>query len=302
MIAIAAAVALLAHATQEPPVVLSDVVSARPRTFEATRDYVALIAEPPLHAISLATWRRPICIETVNLRPRAVEALVTQITTRAAAVGVEVKTSDCWPNVGVIGTSDGRFTATELVSAYGDAFRASNGATQGSREDLRRFAERDAPVRWWTIAAQYDVENRAFAEPLSPNATPRRLDTTASSIFFNQALVRAMVKVIVILDATRTADVPAEVLGDYVAMVVLAEIDPEADLHAFPTVMNLWREGHGSIGMTAWDQRYLCALYSAGVRQPGGDLPPIRSRYQLNEIARRMAAPPDDRAPEDACS
>jgi hypothetical protein len=284
--AIAFALALLGAGQQADPVDLSGVVvEPAPRTAKAARKYVDRVGGAPQFATSLATWRTPICIETVNLEPQAVLVLTSQIAARAAAVGVETKTQACRPNLTLIGTSDGRFTATDLVAAYPKAFIASGAATQGDRRDLRRFAERDAPVRWWTIAAEFDKDRRAFAEPLWGRMTVTR--ETESAPMFNQSLVRAMVQTLVIIDATETGSVPAAALADYVAMVVLAEVNPDADLGADATVLNLWEPASGIAGMTAWDERYLSALYCARTRQPGAGAP-IRSRYQLGDIARKM--------------
>lgn len=295
---IALAAMLLGLSPQDEPAVLPDiVVEAAPRTVETARRYVDQVAGAPKHAISLATWQTPLCIETVNLSAAAAQIITAQIAARAAAVGVATRTSACRPNVSLIGTSDGRHTATELTQAYPDAFKASSGDTQGDRSELRRFVERDAPVRWWTISAQFDTENQVFAEPLW-NARAVRRETGAASMF-NQNLVRAMVQTIVILDANRTAVAPAEALADYIAMTVLAEINPDAVLGSERTVLKLWEPQSHASGMTPWDIRYLSALYCARVTQPGGGAP-IRSRFQLADIARRMMeAPGEERSASD---
>ncbi|RZJ02608.1 MAG: hypothetical protein EON89_14625 [Brevundimonas sp.] len=300
--AFAAAAITLALAGQEPqaPVAVLPEVVARGRvvTPQVARSYVERVAGAPLMATSLATWQTPICIETVNLQTDAALVFTSQIAARAAALGVETATRGCRPNVALIGTSDGRYTAGELVSAYPQAFTASSAATQGDSRDLQRFVESDAPVRWWTISAEFDTATHAFAEVLWDFSSAPMRDTTGA-VFFNETLVRAMVQTIVIVDATRTDALSAETLGDYLAMVVLAEINPDGDLQRWPSVLSVWREGGGVSGMTTWDKRYLCALYEARVRQPGAEAP-IRSRYQLGEIARRMAEAPGENGPAGA--
>lgn len=293
--AIAFTMMLAGAGQQNDPAVLPEiVVEAAPRTVETARRYVDQVAGAPRHAISLATWQTPLCVETVNLRADAAQIIIAQITARAADVGVETRTSACRPNVSLIGTSDGRYTAAELTAAYPKAFKASSGDTQGDPSDLRRFVERDAPVRWWTISAQFDTEHRVFAEPLW-NAQAVRRETGAASMF-NQNLVRAMVQTIVIIDANRTAAASAEALADYIAMTVLAEVNPDAVLGSEATVLRLWEPQSDVSGMTPWDVRYLGALYCARVTQPGAGAP-IRSRFQLADIARRMMdAPHEERS------
>lgn len=285
MIASVMALALLSQADPTP---LSGVtVEASPNTPQAARAYVDQMAGAPPRAISLATWQTPICLDIQNLESEAAGLLAARIAARAEQIGVTVRTGDCRPNVSILATADGRRTATDLVAEHVTAFRASSGDTQGDRDELRQFAERDAPVRWWTIAAQYDTYARDYAEPLWRPGMTRR-DTPAYNTM-NQTLVRAMVRTIVVIDASRTGSVSIEALGDYIAMVTLAEIKPEVEPRAYPTVLNLWaHDGVG--GMSAWDERYLRALYCAELRQPGSG-PPIISRYQRTDIARRMAAP-----------
>ena len=243
------------------------------------------------------------CIEVVNLKPGTAMLIEAQVTARAESVGVELGGSDCAPNVIVIATSDGRSTATQLVDGNPDAFRLPGWEPQWDRSALREFVESEAPVRWWSISADFDTRARTFIASTGVNAAagegvagangggggtpPPRRDSTGS-VFFNQDLVRAVISMVVVVDATKTANVSAAVLGDYIAMVTLAEIDPRADLREFPTVLNLWNDAAVPTGMTAWDVAYLDALYAAPVRLIGQGLP-LRSRFQLNEIARRMA-------------
>lgn len=283
------ALALLAAQPQGETTALSGVtVEAAPTTPQVARAYVEQMAGAPPRAISLATWQTPICLETQNLEAEAAGLLAARIAARAEQVGVTVRTEDCRPNVSILATADGRRTATTLVAEHLTAFRASPNDTQGDRDALRRFAEDDAPVRWWTIAAQYDTHTRDYAEPLWRTGVSR-LDTPAYTTM-NQTLVRAMVRTIVVIDASRTGAVSIEALGDYIAMVTLAEIKPTAEPRAYPTVLSLWRQHAVDGGMSTWDERYLRALYCAELRQPGSG-PPIFSRYQRSDIARRMAGP-----------
>lgn len=72
-----------------------------------------------------------------------------------------------------------------------------------------------------------------------------------------------MAWVIIVIDVTKTAQVPASSLADYIAMVALAQIDPQADFTAHDTVLNLFAPGAALHGMTEWDHSYLSALYDA---------------------------------------
>jgi len=291
----AAAIALvLALAAVDPPggatVLQGVVVEAAPTTPQAARRYVDDVAGAPANAISLATWRTTICIEAKNLQPQAAAELTARIAARAEQLGVKALAADCAPNVSIVATSDGAVTAAAMVELHPYAFRTMDGTQRGS-DALRRFASSDAPVRWWTISAQYDTEHRGFVEPISRAATTVAGYKSNAFDYFNAHLVRAMVRTIVVIDANRTGAASVEALGDYIARVVLAETDPEAQTRSYPTVLNLWSDQRAAAGMTAWDERYLKALYCASVRQPAFNAA-VKSRSQLTEIARRMAAPP----------
>ncbi len=68
---------------------------------------------------------------------------------------------------------------------------------------------------------------------------------------------------IVIIDMSKTDGAPLGALADYVSMVSLAQVDPEADLTGQSTIMNLFKDSQGVAGLTGWDRDYLAALYSA---------------------------------------
>ncbi len=281
--------------------VLADVVvEASPQTPALARRYVGSVADPPLGAVSLATWQTPICVGTQNLKPVVAQVLTDRLTMRAAALGVATRTSGCAQTVTILGSVDGKRSAELLLAGQPRAFKASANGTQQGPDDRRRFAERDAPVRWWTISAEYDTYVGHFTESLWGSDLPPR--QTSPITMFNQSLVRAMVQTLVVLDVNKAGNVSLDAVGDYIAMVVLAEVDPDAPVRAFPTVMNLFQPDAEVAGMTAWDQRYLQALYCARVRQPGSGRP-LPSGFQLSEIARLMTTPtPPRHKPNGSCA
>lgn len=275
---------LLAGQDQTGETTLPDVsVTGARNTVEQTRRFVEEVSERPTHALTLSTWRKPICLQVVNLRESAQAAIVSRIATRAGEAGVAMAPTGCFPNVTVLATSDGRFTASELAEAYRDRFLPSPEYAHGDGEDLRRFAESEAAVRWWHVAALTDDETGRILPPLR-NALAQFHDTTGT-VFFGQDQRETILTALVIVDLSRTGGVTDTELGDYIAMVILADIDPEADAGSYPTVLNLWRDGPRGQGMTAWDQAYLKALYQADVRLTGSGLQG-RSLYQVNEMAR----------------
>jgi hypothetical protein len=272
---------------QEDATALPDVTVAGVRpTVRQTRRFVDDVVTTPTHALTVARWLTPICIAAVNLGPEAATAVTGRIEARAREVGIEVQPPGCSPNITILATSDGRFTATELVAANHDRFMASYGPTQGDENDLRRFAEAETAVRWWTISALIDEETHRILVPIwgAPAATV----DAPGEVYFGQNRRDAILTSLVILDLSKTDGVSDAVLGDYLAMAVLTPLDQEVRAGRYPTILNLWDGGATATGLTAWDRAYLTALYEAPVRLSGSTLQ-VRSLYQLNEMARIMA-------------
>jgi len=91
--------------------------------------------------------------------------------------------------------------------------------------------------------------------------------------------------VLVIVDAARVAEIPANSWFDYVAMVSLAQIDPNATPSEIPSILNLFTSAAETAPneMTSWDLAYLSGLYRA-TREA------VNSRQQRSEIQRSMVS------------
>ena len=272
---------------QENSTSLPDItVSGVRGTVQEAERFVDEVATAPTHALSLPVWMTPICVATVNLRPEAAAGVNAQIEMHARELGVRVLPAGCSPNITVLATSDGRFTATDLVAAHHDRFIASPGPTQGDERALRRFAESEVPVRWWTISALMDEDSHRILVPIwGMEAAP--IDTSGEG-YWGQNRREAMLTTLVIVDVSKTRDISDAALGDYVSMVVLSNVDPLVRPAGYPSILNLWDGGTSAAGLTAWDRAYLKGLYQAQLRLTGSQLQ-VRSLYQRNEIARIMA-------------
>ncbi|MCA3698828.1 hypothetical protein [Brevundimonas sp.] len=69
---------------------------------------------------------------------------------------------------------------------------------------------------------------------------------------------------IIIVDVDRVAGVDLGALADYLAVISLAQIDPELDPGPYDTILSLFSEGASPPpGLTDWDRAFLQGLYSA---------------------------------------
>jgi hypothetical protein len=67
--------------------------------------------------------------------------------------------------------------------------------------------------------------------------------------------------VIIVVDATQLKGTTWQQLGDYLAVVSLAQIDPSSNPAAFDSILNLFTNPAAYSGLTDWDRSYIRALY-----------------------------------------
>jgi hypothetical protein len=87
--------------------------------------------------------------------------------------------------------------------------------------------------------------------------------------------------VIILVDATKLTGTTWQQLGDYLAVVSLAQIHPKTNPTAFDSILNLFSNPAAYSGLTDWDRSYIRALYEF-------DQERIAS-LQMNEIVSRIA-------------
>jgi hypothetical protein len=92
-------------------------------------------------------------------------------------------------------------------------------------------------------------------------------------------------RVLIIVDAREAAGLQMQTLADYVAMVSLAQLDPDGATGGIPTILNLFEDREAgrplTLAMTRWDEEYLQGLYSARRTAPN-------ERWQQRDIVRRI--------------
>ena len=76
-----------------------------------------------------------------------------------------------------------------------------------------------------------------------------------------------LLRAYVIIDIDQAEGLSFSQLADYVAMVAFAQIDPDADVSGFPTILNVFDNPTIAFGMTDWDEAYLGSLYGAEMNQ-----------------------------------
>ena len=234
-------------------------VTAR-RLDEQVRSFVNEVATPP-YGRNLARWDRKICVGTANIGPRYSQIMIDRVSATAQSLGLEVGEPDCRPDVMIVASADADAVARRMVDENPTGFRPAQSSTDRGSAALRRFQQSDAPVRWWHVSLPVSTDTGDIAVRLTGEEAPVLAVRTASRL---RANVRDdLAKVLIIIDANQMGQVSFGALCDYVAMVALAQIDPEADTREFPSILNAFDASSGVTAFTDWDRDYLKGLYAA---------------------------------------
>lgn len=229
---------------------------------EYASDFVARIVSPPSGDYGYARWDRAICVGVENLQEEPAAYIADRISDVAAELGLRPGAEGCTPNIVVTFAADGRALASHLVEERPAMFRpfgGEGGTTQGFHA-LNAFASSDAAVRWWQISLPVDwAGNIAITIPNSPfNSGPPTVAGSNSRI--TNGVRDRLAAAFIIVDASKLEGVNWGQLADYLAMVALAQIDPDAEPAGYDTILNLFSAGSVA-GMTDWDMTFLQALY-----------------------------------------
>ncbi len=256
-------------APQDPPVTRVDdiIVDGRPLRAVA-EEFVAEVGEAP-RGRGLARWYQRLCVGVVNLRPDVAQPLVDHISAVAQELGVEPGDPGCRPNVIVVFTEDPSGVAAAMIEADPRGFRLGSRSFHLDSGYRRDFVASDAPVRWWHSSVPVNSENgqRAARLPGDVDADGNPAAPyifTASASRLNSQIRDDLARVFVIVDVTRIGDVSPQQLGDYLAFIALAQIDPEGDTSRQSSVLNAFEDPASSPGFSDWDLAYLRGLYRPG--------------------------------------
>ncbi len=259
-----------------------EVEGERRTAYQAARAFTReILVTPPRRGIARWLETRPICPGVVNLQRDVAQALVDRIADRIRELGLQAAEPGCSANVFIIGADDGAAMASELFEAQPRVYITGIAGTSLTYRALNIFRTSDAPVRWWMLTLPLDARTGQLTVRTPGNEQPPVRAIDGATRLRNQD-INAISRVMVIVDVNRVGSVDVGQLGDYIAMVSLAQVDAEADVSGFDSVLNLFGDPTGVSGMTDWDKRYLRELYSA-------ELNALHVSHQIGEIAGAMA-------------
>jgi hypothetical protein len=270
-----------APAVSQDPVQLEDVVVSGQPLDRLIRDFVGEVAEPNRNR-GLARWQDRVCVGVANLDAEIAQYLSDRISTVATDIGLTAGAPGCTPNIMVIATDDAEDLARRLTEERRRAFRMGGAGMDRGGAALRDFVATDRPVRWWQMAMPIDSETGARAVRIpgdcegvqcaggddSVMAFAPQIKVFAASRLRTQ-IVDSLIRALVIVDVDDVQNISALQLADYIAMVSLAQIDPDADTSSYASILNVFDAPGSSDSLTDWDKAYLGGLYAAERNQLG---------------------------------
>jgi hypothetical protein len=237
----------------------------------------------------LARWDRKICPGVIGLKPAYAQLLLDRISATAQAVGLEVGKPGCKADILIVASADTDTLVRQAVKDNPDTFAKYEDGVSRGRKALDAFLASDAPVRWWHVTSRKTADGQTYVQ--GANVRVRSVGRVKSNTRTD------FDHVVIVMDVRRIGTVRFGALADYIAMVSLAQINPDADTKGVSSILNLFTDKAAGAtppdGLTDWDMAYLRGLYAARRDARRGD-------RQEADVVRSMGttlAPP--KAPDD---
>ena len=255
---------------QSAPSDLEDITVVGRPLETMIRDFVNEVAAPNRHR-GMARWHSKICVGVANLSAEPRQYILDRVSTVAEDVGLDAGAPGCTPNVIIIATDQPDALSENLVRERRRAFRMGGAGMDRGGDALEDFVASDAPVRWWQVSMPVHsfTGQRAVRIPgecagacMGPMDMAPVLTSTTSSRLGTQ-IVDNIFRTVVVLDIDQVSKVSAQQLADYLALVILAQIDPKADTSSYASILNVFEDPDSTPSLTSWDTAYLTGLYNA---------------------------------------
>lgn len=288
-----------------------DIVVTGQRAREMAQTFAGTVAVAPAAADQYPRWNQHLCPRVAGIAPDAAQTLIDHIAIRAHEVGLEVEPTGCAANLVIIFAPDSDVLARQIVDGRRDLLGYYNDddlVTEG-RAGLERFANTPRAVRWWHVARTTTADGQQLGNSGSQTGRGTRdaveasrsgdpgmqiqggngfsgIETVRSGgTRARRAIRQDLSFALVIVDTRRIEGVPPQAVADYLSMATLVQLNSEADMSQFPTILNLFSDAQAGrpapTGLTEWDIAYLQGLYTAQREAPS-------ARAQRSDIAGRI--------------
>jgi len=212
-------------------------------------------------------WRVPLCFMVAGLPRTQGELVLERLAADADSAGVRLAGERCHPNLIVAWSREPEALLTDLKRRnprmFGDAARAVEIGQfiRPSKPKAVRVwhnadsANRDGvPLKEFGLICDLDPEGIGPDCPINNDIIESRLSLDRLVVFSSA---------IVVVDANLARHATLEQLADYIAMVALADIDPDNTAGDAPSILQLFAASTEAApsGLSMWDRAFLSGLY-----------------------------------------
>ena len=283
MLLIAAMAASLTQATVPPATAAGEPTDVEGVTVESrgrVLDQLVRRMTAPTPKGRLGRWNGRICPGIVGLAQKDGGYIADRIALEAQTLGLDVGEPGCAPNILILFTNAPDKAAADLKAKYGRTLMADRprsgdvASGGGGRQSVADFLVSDQPVRWWHLSETVPSDGRTYGGMELPTALGQKaggpvVPLIESPVSSRLASLRRedFGSVIVIVDNSQLKGVTYEALASYLAMVTLAQLEPDSDAGSMPSILNLFRDRDAGLQppdtITEWDRAFLSGLYAA---------------------------------------
>ncbi len=252
---------------QEPPPMVSDPVVVKAANRARTLNYVRAATALSAGMVSRRGSRLcPVVAGGGKAVDRYVRSRLRQV---AEDVGLKFETKTCYPDLLIL------FSREPEAMLDQARRRGKIRYDTIAMPRVDRFKASAQPVRWLSytgeIPAYGDISAGDASIPTMSSPGSRIIQTVASQLNYS----------LVVVDARKVDGVEVAALADYLSLVVLADIRPDATQPDQVSILNLFAAPGGPKRLTASDRAYLRALYKLKTDRVAPD--------QLGALASGMA-------------
>lgn len=252
---------------QEAPPLVSETLVVKAANRARTMNYVRAATEL---SSGMVSRRSPqLCPVVAGAGKTVSDYVRSRLRQVAGDVGLRFETQKCYPNLLIL------FSREPEVLLDQARRRGKIRYDTISLPRIDRFKANANPVRWLS----YTGEVPAYGDISSGDTDIRAMRAPDSHIL--QPVASRLHYSLVVVDARKTDGVEIGALADYVSLIALADIRPDATQPDQASILNLFVEPGGPKRLTASDQAYLRGLYKLKTDRIGPD--------QLGALASAMA-------------
>lgn len=253
---------------------LDDIHVEGRRRQEAAQAFVRSITNP-IPGRKAAVWRDSICIGVGAMQPEAAQYMIDRIADWAASLGLNISPPGCMADVFIVATDDGDAMAQALVASRPGIFTPNVGDSHQGRSALAAFRTSGALIRWWHVSLAVNEDTGQpikrlpgqppFSSPPEGITRPSDLGVygfTMMASRINSPSRDDLQHAFIIIDTEALDKANFTQISDFVAMVALAQIAPDASPEN-ASILRLFNENEvQEETLSRWDIAYLTALYN----------------------------------------